>query len=113
MPTTHHLHLDADIYSLVANGSKTVESRLNDEKRQLIQVGDTIIFKDRGSNHILTASVTALERYNTFEELFATRPARDFGGPDTDWLVKQVHSFYDQDDILRYGVLGIVIKLQD
>lgn len=111
--TTHHLHLDADIYQLVASGSKTVESRLNDEKRQLIRTGDTIIFKDRGSNHTLKASVTALEHYDTFEELFATRPAQDFGGPGTEWLLGQVHGFYSQEDITRYGVLGIVIRLQD
>lgn len=35
-----------DQFLLVKQGSKTIEIRLNDEKRQQLKVGDTIVFED-------------------------------------------------------------------
>lgn len=34
--TTHHLQLAAEPFEAITNGRKTIESRLYDEKRQLI-----------------------------------------------------------------------------
>ena len=38
------IHLDSDIFDIVKNERKNVEIRLNDEKRQKLNVGDTLIF---------------------------------------------------------------------
>ena len=45
--TTHQLRLATEPYDAIVSGKKTIESRLYDEKRQKIQIGDQIIFTNR------------------------------------------------------------------
>jgi ASC-1-like (ASCH) protein len=40
----HQMKLQPNPFEQIKNGSKTLELRLNDEKRQLIKVGDEIEF---------------------------------------------------------------------
>ena len=39
----HYLRLASAPFDAIVSGQKTIESRLYDEKRQAIQLGDTII----------------------------------------------------------------------
>ena len=41
---THKLQLATLPFDAITSGAKTIESRLYDEKRQTIQIGDTVIF---------------------------------------------------------------------
>ena len=41
----HELKLQPRYYEYILNGSKDIEIRLYDEKRQKINIGDIIIFK--------------------------------------------------------------------
>ena len=41
---THYMNLHPQPFSMIANGNKTIELRLFDEKRQLISIGDRLIF---------------------------------------------------------------------
>ena len=43
----HEMNLAPEPFSLIADGKKKFELRLNDEKRQGIRGGDTIIFTNR------------------------------------------------------------------
>ena len=43
----HQLQLATVPFEAITSGVKTIESRLYDEKRQTIQLGDTIIFTNR------------------------------------------------------------------
>ena len=45
--TTHQLTLATEPFNAITSGNKTIESRLYDEKRQKIQIGDQIIFTNR------------------------------------------------------------------
>jgi len=40
----HQMKLQPSPFEKIKNGSKTIEVRLNDEKRQLLKVGDEIQF---------------------------------------------------------------------
>lgn len=40
----HQLKLAAEPFNAITSGNKTIESRLFDDKRQKIQLGDKIIF---------------------------------------------------------------------
>ena len=42
----HFMKLDPQPFESIKSGEKTIELRLFDEKRQLINVGDTIVFTD-------------------------------------------------------------------
>lgn len=40
----HSMKLNAEPFEAIRNHKKTVEIRLNDEKRQKVKIGDTIVF---------------------------------------------------------------------
>lgn len=40
----HHMKLKRSPFEKIKNGSKSIELRLNDEKRQKVQIGDFIEF---------------------------------------------------------------------
>ena len=109
----HTFHLHADEFLQIYSGAKTIESRLYDEKRQKIHVGDTVTFVSRADYKTnLVAIVLALHRYYTFDELFDSVSLSKFGNLSKEQLVEQVRQFYIPSDEQRYGVVGIefVIK---
>ena len=100
--TTHRLKLHSEPFAAIVSGQKTIESRLYDEKRQKIQLGDQIMFINRTNpEQTMTATVVGLLRYATFHDLLK------FGGESVEWLENQINEFYSAADQERYGVLGI------
>ena len=64
------IHLDSDIFDIVENGTKTVEARVNDEKRRKLKPGDKIIFLRRPDEiDIIEAEVKELKYYSNFKEM--------------------------------------------
>jgi len=109
---THNLQLATIPFVAIKEGNKTIESRLFDEKRQTIQIGDTIIFTNReATNETVTANVIGLLHYATFHDLFTHNQPIKFGGPSVEWLENQINEFYSLDDQQKYGVLGIEFVL--
>lgn len=109
---THTLHLAAEPFQAIRSGNKTIESRLYDEKRQRINVGDALIFINRKApEQKVEARVIKLLRYATFEELFTHTTPAQFGGPSVTWLLDQIQAFYNIEDQHRYGILGIEFQL--
>ena len=73
----HHMKLKSEPFEKMKFGSKTIELRLNDEKRQLVQIGDFIEFTlIDDSSQKLTTRVIALHHFNSFQELYANLPKR-------------------------------------
>ncbi len=66
----HYMRLNPEPFELIKSGKKTVELRLLDEKRRLLQIGDEIEFMSTSDNtqHIF-CRVTQLHRFNSFKEL--------------------------------------------
>ena len=110
----HSLRLAAAPFEAIASGRKTVESRLFDEKRQYVQLGDIIIFTNRENpSHTLKVKVIGLLRYTSFAKMFAHNDTSKFGGESSDWLLRQVNEFYSEDEQKQYGVVGIEFELID
>ena len=113
IPQIHYMKLKASPFHKIQNGSKTIELRLNDKKRQLVQVGDFIEFTlidDTAQK--LTARVTALHHFDSFQELYAALPKEKMGYkeneiPDPDHM----DEYYPREKQEQYGVLGIEIEL--
>lgn len=83
---THRLQLAVVPFDAIASGSKTIESRLYDKKRQTIQLGDIIIFTNReDTDQTVTAEVIGLLRYATFRDLFSRNTPTKFGGESAAW----------------------------
>lgn len=110
--TTHQLTLATEPFNAITSGNKTIESRLYDEKRQKIQIGDQIIFTNRDNpNQTATVKVIGLLRYATFHDLFSHNDPRKFGGESVEWLENQINEFYSLHDQKQNGIIGIEFEL--
>lgn len=110
----HLFHLNAKSFHQIATGQKTIESRLYDEKRQLIQPGDRITFiKSGNEEQTITVQVVRLLRYSSFHKLFAHNEPLKFGSKDTKQLEEQINKFYSLKKQHEYGVVGIEFELFD
>lgn len=97
-------------FDKIKNGSKTIEIRLNDEKRQLLNVGDEIEFLliTDPAQTIIT-KVVELNKFRTFKEMFAAYPANDYGSKNQDeWEL--MYQYYPVEDEKKYGVLAIRLQ---
>lgn len=110
----HKIKLQPQYYNYILYGTKRIEIRLYDEKRQQIKIGDTIIFlKEPDLNESFKAKVTGLLRYNSFEDMFKdfdTSILSDKSMTKKD-LINVLEQFYTKEKQKQYGVLGIRIKL--
>lgn len=111
----HRMKLRTAPFEKIRNGSKTIELRLNDEKRQQVQIGDFIEFSclDNPKQRIQTR-VIALHHFSSFAELYNFLPKEKLGynaseTPSPDHM----NEYYTRDKQDKYGVLGIEIYLTD
>jgi len=108
--TIHEMKLQQVPFAAIQAGGKIIESRLYDEKRQLIQLGDQILFRNMANlDETITTRVDGLLRYSTFSAMFSDFPAACFGGESKNGLEEQIYSFYSKEDEAKFGVLGIRI----
>lgn len=110
----HKIKLQPQYYNYILYGTKRIEIRLYDEKRQQIKIGDTIIFlKEPDLNESFKAKVTGLLRYNSFKDMFKdfdTSILSDKSMTKKD-LINVLEQFYTKEKQKQYGVLGIRIEL--
>ena len=66
----YEMKLNNEPFKAIKNGTKTLELRLNDEKRKQLIVGDYIEFTNIENNEKLLVEVIDLFKYNSFEELY-------------------------------------------
>jgi ASC-1-like (ASCH) protein len=108
----HKLNLSSVPFNAIAFGTKTIESRLYDEKRQQIQLGDEIIFTNNDlPTQKVTVKVIGLLRYKSFHDLFSHNNAAKFGGESVSWLNNQINEFYSKEAQNINGVIGIEFRL--
>lgn len=109
----HEMRLLPGPFELIRSGAKTVEIRLNDEKRRKIGVGDIITFhKLPEEKELLRVEVEELYPRKTFKELYGSLPFEAFGceGYSMERLLEETFAIYTHEQEKRYGVLGIGIK---
>ena len=106
----HYMNLVPSAFIKIADGSKTIELRLNDEKRQQINVGDTIVFRCTSIKGIIGAQVVKLHKFSDFEELYNALPLEKCGYTvvelDTAHYT-DMEQYYTKEQIKKYGALGI------
>lgn len=108
----HSLQLATTPFNAITSGQKVIESRLYDEKRQLVQIGDTIEFTNREKpDQKVFGRVIGLLRYETFHDLFSHNTPVKFGGESVEWLENQINEFYSIDEQKLNGVVGIEFEL--
>ena len=105
----YYMNLGDDPFQLIANHKKTIELRLNDEKRKNIKKGDLIVFNNRQGESI---KVEVIDTHNflTFESLYEDLCLEKCGYKKDDLRNASHHDmleYYTKEDELKYGVLGI------
>lgn len=110
---THYMHLQDVPFQKIAAGEKTIELRLYDEKRKEVKVGDTIIFDNLADrNARISATVTALHLFQSFEELYTALPLEKCGytrGKNAS--PQDMELYYSREEQSKFGVVGIEIAL--
>lgn len=111
----HKMKLKLSPFEKIENGSKMIELRLFDEKRQKVQVGDFIEFTCLGdATQKIQTRVIALHRFNSFVELYASLPKEKLGYKSTDTPdPNHMDEYYSREDQEKYGVLGIELYCTD
>ncbi len=107
---THFMKLRSQPFENIRNGSKTIELRLNDEKRRKIRVGDVIVFlHGKRPNQYLQCTVKALHASPSFAELFHKVNPLHCGFREGDALT--MGDYYSPEEERTWGVLGIEIQV--
>lgn len=108
----HKMKLYPSPYEKVKNQSKTIEMRLYDDKRKAVQIGDTIEFVNTGNNEIIYCKVINIYKYASFEELYDLHNKIAIGYEENEEAnPNDMLMYYTKENIAKYGVLGIEIKL--
>ena len=108
----HEMRLHDSPFTLIKNGSKTIELRLYDEKRQEIKVGDEIEFTSRVTGEKQLTKVIALHTYSSFAELYKDFDKISMGyAEDEEANPEDMEQYYSKEEQEQYGVVGIEIQL--
>ena len=108
----HMMKLQNVPFELIKNGNKTIELRLNDDKRKLVKENDIIKFTNITTGEKLEVKVLKLHRYNSFEELYKHFDKVSLGYKETeDANPSDMEEYYSKEEQGQNGVLGIEITL--
>ncbi len=102
------MKLQPEPFQKFKSGEKTIELRLNDEKRQKISLGDTIVFSCKEEK--LKTNVLDLHLFPNFDTLYNSLPLDKCG-----YSTKELSSaspedmlkYYSKEAQEKFGVLGI------
>ena len=106
------MNLQPKYFDFIKDGTKRIELRLFDEKRQQIQLGDIIEFA-KSEDDKFKAEVIGLLRYNSFNDLFEDFDISILADKSMakQELLDVLSEFYTPKKQAEYGVLGIRLKL--
>ena len=107
----YNMKLNNEPFNLIKNGTKTVELRLNDEKRKLIKEHDIIEFENRITLEKIEVEVIKLHHFDSFSELYKHFDKVEMGyNKDEPAEPKDMEAYYSKEEQDKYGVLGIEIR---
>lgn len=108
----HYMKLWDAPFNSIKNGCKTIEMRLNDEKRSTIKVNDVIVFTNISTGDKIKTKVENLYKYKTFEELYNNHDKISIGYKEDETAsFEDMYNYYSKEDIDKYGVVGIEVRV--
>lgn len=111
----HEMNIDGKWFDKIVNGCKTIELRLNDDKRRCIKQGDYIILNNLDNTSEfskIVVKVQYLHKYDSFSELYHDLDMTKCGYsqcdvPDPDDML----IYYSAERQAEWGVVGIEFDL--
>ncbi len=108
------MQLVEDQLQKMKQGTKTIELRLNDEKRRNIKIGDIIQFESTTTSEKIIVEVVDRFEYPNFYELYQDFNKVELGYDEDETSdPKDMYDIYSKDRVLEYGVLGIQIVYEE
>lgn len=108
----HKMNLNDEPFRCIKDNTKTIELRLNDEKRQLLNDNDIIEFTNLLTSESLFVKIVKLHRFKDFDELYKCFDKVSIGyGVNDIPDPKDMELYYSLDMQNKYGVLGIEIAV--
>lgn len=108
----HKMYLNDRPFNRIKAGIKTIELRLNDEKRQLLKENDLIEFTNRETLEDIIVKIEGLYKYPNFEELYKHFDKISMGYDKDDIAnPEDMEQYYSKDKQNKYGVVGIKVKI--
>ncbi len=112
----HNMKLQAQYFDWIKKGTKRIELRLNDEKRQKIRIGDEIIFEkvDKDPQYLKT-KVVDLDYEDNFNELIDKFDIDLLADKQVkkEELLSILNEIYPLEKQKKYGVVGIKIEIKE
>lgn len=107
----HEMRLHDGPFKKIQAGTKTIEMRLYDEKRQIIQVGDEIEFTSRTTGEKQLTEVIAIHIYDSFAEIYRDYDKVSLGyNIDEEASFTDLEKYYSKEEQEKYGVVGIEVR---
>lgn len=110
---THTLNLNPIYFDLIKNQEKTLEGRLNDEKRKTFNVGDIITFyKEPTRVESMNAIILDKFIFKNFDEMSnnLNKSELGFANKTKEEMVHVYRTIYSKQDEEKYGVVVFKIK---
>lgn len=111
---TYKMKLLPQYFNYIKNGTKRLELRLNDAKRQDLEINDIIIFEKLSENiEYLNTKVKNIYKYKKFDDLVSDFDIELIADKSVtkDELLKTLNEIYTIKEQNKYGVLAIEIEL--
>lgn len=107
----HEMKLKSSPFETINAGKKCVELRLYDEKRQKLNIGDTICFTQMDSGEQLQVEIVDLRKFPDFYELYKYFSPVELGYAEGEEAkAEDMYAYYPKEDVAKYGVLAICIR---
>ena len=110
----YNMNLHNEPFNRFKDGTKTIEMRLNDEKRQLLKEKDLIEFTNRTTLETILVEIIKLYHFANFDELYKNFDKVSLGYDKNDIAnPKDMEKYYSKEEQDKYGVIAIEVKLID
>lgn len=110
----YEMNLHDEPFNAIKRNQKVIEMRLNDERRKNLKVNDLIIFSNNLTNEKLEVIILDIKKYHDFYELYSNYKKEELGYLKNEIAdPKDMYKYYSKEQILKYGVLAIKIKVND
>ena len=121
---TFVMHLNEEMFFAMKEGTKTVDVRLFDDERKLVDIGDYIEFHNKSDDDtFIKMRVLDIRIEHTFKEIFERNidlwntslyyTPEQLGYPkeySLEKLIKEMYKWYSKEQEEKYGVIAFVLE---
>lgn len=115
MITTFHMTLNDVPFEATRKKYKTIEVRLNDERRKNIKIGDLLEFNRQTGKEKITGKVLDIRIYGSIEELTLKEDFKKTGNiyNNRQHWIAAINNYYSEAEQNLYGLIIFEIEVTD